>query len=134
MVDGSHGENNVKIIPWAVKLLDGGGKNPGLRKIELPRHRLECPVAFAGVIAAFSQRLQTHNVAGAMHRRPQAEHSFAAANLQHGPIAEINVAEKLPREPREVKAVVPQAHFLADLPNAFCWGNGLTGRNCLVHG
>src|ERR1051326_4804965 len=84
MVDGGDGEDKVKIIAGTIKFLNGGGQDACLRQIKLVCHGAECTMAVAGVISAFRQWFQAYNVAGAMYGRPQAEHAFAAADLQQG--------------------------------------------------
>jgi hypothetical protein len=68
-------------------------------------------------------------------RGPEAEHSFAAADLKHCLFAEIYVAKELLGKTREIKAVVPQSHFLAKLSKALGRRNRQRlGWNALIDG
>ena len=133
MIDGGDGKNNVKIIAWTIKFLDCGRQDPGLRQLELFHHGAKCLMALAGVIGTFGQWLQADDVAGAMHCRPQAEHAFAAADLQHSLVAEIDFVEELAGKSWKIEAMVPQSHFLAHQPDALSSGD-LTDWNNLIRG
>src|SRR6516225_2060647 len=110
------------MVFWAVIRLHCKRQDPGLRQLQLPGHRPEGLVTFAGIVTALSQGLQADRLAGAVESGPQAKHSLAAANLERGPVVKINIAEQLPGKAGKVKTMVPKAHFLAHQPEALCGG------------
>src|ERR1051326_3167464 len=112
MINGGHGQDDVKIIRRAIKILDRVGQNAGLRQLKLLRHGAECLMTSAGIVCAFGEGLESDDMARAMHRGPETEHAFAAADLHHGLIAEIDVTEDLAGESRKIVAMVPHTHFL----------------------
>src|ERR1700704_962827 len=75
MVDRGHGENNVKIVLGAIKPLHCYRVNAGMGQMELFSHGSERLMAFAGVITAFSQRLQPYSMC-AVRGGPQAQYAF----------------------------------------------------------
>jgi hypothetical protein len=131
VVDGGDGEYNIKVVRGAVELLDSVGQDARLRELKLFRHGAEGLMTLAGIVGAFGERLKADDVARAMHRGPQAEHTLAAADFHHGLIAEINGAENLAGKAREIVAVVPHSHFLADEADALGHG-GLTNWSDLI--
>src|SRR5690349_15476547 len=106
MVDGSHREHNVKIVFGTSKTLNGVRENCGLRQVEFFCHQLKSVVSLAGVITAFSHRLQTDRFS-AMKSCPKAQHSLATADLKHCLALKIYFSKKLCCETREIKAMVP---------------------------